>query len=369
MPKSNLRNILLITIPTLAILFLILELALRLFFPTVNILERTGQKPAVNPMSEWAMNDPYAAYAAKPGSYADGKTVNAHGFISTPEIELSKEENITRIVFLGGSSTAGTGTNLRDEGTWPWKTVDKLKASTDRKIDFINAALGGYSTFESYGRLWSRLRFFKPDIVVVNHGWNEMYYFNEKAEDPMEWRKEFDLARKDKLEKAPPLGIDKYIGWSQLLIRIRLVLARRVTNKGELTANGDSKNLLKTNFNEKGLKIFRQNLNLIKSFCSDYGIQLYVCKQPTLISPTTDEQYKLKCRYEYHGFDHDAHLEAFNAVYKIIDEEIPKNSIIDLTDLSGIGKYFYDHIHPTEFGADEISDRVKVHIANDFFLN
>ena len=59
-----------------------------------------------------------------------------------------------------------------------------------KNIEFINAALAGYTSFESYGRLWSRLRFYSPDLIIINHGWNEMYYFTEnQVEDISKWRK------------------------------------------------------------------------------------------------------------------------------------------------------------------------------------
>ena len=91
---------------------------------------------------------------------------------------------------LGESSTAGTGHNLPDAETWPCRTAELLKAQfAGRDIEFINAAAGGYTTFESDGRLWSRLRFFRPDIVVVYHGWNDMYYFNPTDLDAItRWR-------------------------------------------------------------------------------------------------------------------------------------------------------------------------------------
>ena len=57
-----------------------------------------------------------------------------------------------------------------------------LRERTDRDIDFINGALSGYTTFESYGRLWSRLRFFQPDVIVLYHGWNDMYYMTGTRE-------------------------------------------------------------------------------------------------------------------------------------------------------------------------------------------
>ncbi len=80
-----------------------------------------------------------------------------------------------------------------------------------------------------------------------------------------------------------------------------------------------------------------------------------MAKQATLIVPNLDEDDRNRCRYDFHGFDHDAHVEAYNQIYSIIDQEIETENIIDVTPLSGVSEYFYDHVHPTEIGSMEIA--------------
>ena len=133
----------------------------------------TGRRVGANPMASWALTDAFAAYRARPGLAGDGKTVNSLGYISTPEIVMPKPAGRTRIVFLGGSAVAGTGRNLGDTETWPWRTVEILKKEMpEMDFDFINGALGGYTSFESFGRLWARIRFLDPDLFFLCHGWN-----------------------------------------------------------------------------------------------------------------------------------------------------------------------------------------------------
>jgi hypothetical protein len=96
----------------------------------------------------------------------------------------------------------------------------------EKHIEFINGALGGYTSFESYGRLWSRIRFFSPDIIVVYHGWNEIYYFN-RVDDMTSWRMLADgswsLDRTDQpITIYEPMSIDYVIWPFQVLIRLRL---------------------------------------------------------------------------------------------------------------------------------------------------
>lgn len=378
--KEFLKNILLVSLPVFIIFFLAGELFLRFTKEHVDIAGLTGREPMTNPMSKWANVDAFAAYSAKPGKYAkgrEGKTVNKAGFISTPDIAVKKPENTVRIVFLGGSSTAGTGKNLKDEDTWPWRVTEKLREKlkgSDVKIEFINAGLSGYSTFESYGKLWSRLRFYKPDIVVVNHAWNEMYYFNDKVmADPTSWKRREDgswsVNNQTTIMQIKPHWVDPFVGWSQILARIRLRFAEGMNGEAGTEEQLAYYAKLSPTYNKKGLEIFRENLKLIEATTEAIDADIFVIKQATLITPTTSDEDKARSRYDYHGFDHDAHVDAYKNIYSIIDQEIAADHIIDATPVSGVSEYFHDHVHPTEQGAEKIADIVANQLYAVYFKN
>ncbi len=253
------------------------QVTVRIVKPPISLDQLVSKEKRKNDMSKWAKNSSYFSYTAIPGEYSENKSVNSHGFISTPEIALEKDNNTTRIVFLGGSSTAGTGHNLPDDNTWPWETVKKIKSETKHNLDFINAALGGYSTFESYGRLWSTLRFYKPDIVIVYHGWNDMYYFNEISDEPIKLKYNFDVSGMVSYKLYEPHWTDPFISWSQLLSKVRIKLSKPYSENGE-QSNKNKEDNLKSTFNKKGLKIYEQNLKLIMEFCKDYDIEFFICK-------------------------------------------------------------------------------------------
>lgn len=346
-----------IFILTIIMPFVLLEIFVRVTRPPVDLMVLTGRKAGPNiVMLRSAQIDAFSAYKGRPGQYGDTRSINQFGFVSTPELTLAKPPDTIRIVFLGGSSTAGVGSGFNDEETWPWQTVELLRQQfPDKHIELINGAMGGYSSFESYGRLWSRIRFFSPDIIVVYHGWNEMYYF-DNPDNIIRWRTladgDWTFQKTDRpITVYEPLSIDYLIWPSQTLSQLRLNLAKQVGGEGEIGRDQP----LQHGFDPRGLEIWRTNLQLLRETADLIGADLFVAKQATLIVPDLPEEARGSIGYSFHGFDHDTHVEMYQGIYQVIDEELPPERIIDLTSLSGRTDLFVDHVHPTLLGAEEIS--------------
>lgn len=344
-----------ITLLPFLLAFAVLETFLRIAKREVDLYVVTGRVAGPSPMREWAVLDAFSAYHARPGTTFGGKSVNRYGFMSTPEIPLAKPEGTIRIAFLGESSTAGTGVHLEDAETWPWKTIERLRQKTGRKIDFINAAAGGYTTFESYGCLWSRLRHFSPDVVVAYHGWNDMYYFGQ-VDDIVKWRTlpdgswSFDALGR-KVAGYAPSPLDPLLRWSQTLTRLRL---RVSSHLGGEYGSPDNKPPA-PDFDRRGLEVFRTNLKLMRQTSEVIGARLVVAKQATLMVAGASKEQRERCKYNYHGFDYDAHVAAYRGLYEVIDQEIPADSVVDVTPVSGRSELFHDHVHPTPRGTTEIA--------------
>ena len=205
-----------------------------------------------------------------------------------------------------------------------------------------------------------------PDIIIVNHAWNEMYYFDD-SKKVQSWRTLSDgswgfHSVPQKITSYKPYWFDHLLKYSQLLTKIRLKFSDKVD--GEI---GIEKSL-SSKFDQNALEIYRTNLQLFRQAALIFNAKLFVIKQPTLITESISKSDKDRCRYEWHGFNHEAHVIAFKKIYEIIDEEIEANNIIDLTKLSGISTNFYDHIHPTEDGASNIAEIVakslEMHLKN-----
>jgi len=344
------------------VLFLGLELAVRELMPPLDLNALTGRTMSQGPIDQWADEDAFCAYQPKPSIEAVGKTVNAHGHMSTPAIEFAKADSTMRILFLGESSTAGTGFNVPDSVTWPWQTVERLRALGHR-VDFINGASGGYTTFESYGRLWSRLRFFNPDIVVVMHGWNDSYYINRLDEWPTSWRSNKNGGTgyhyKEYMEDYAPLMIDRCIGWSQLLSRIRLALYAKV-GRGVVISEEERNQPIETTFDPKVLNLYADNLQLIQSFCVANTMGLFLVKQPTMLTRSAIDSSRF--HWSGHSLSADGVMDVMDAFYATTDTLVDSNHIIDLRSLSGNAQILADQVHPSLQGCSIIAKMVSDHL-------
>ena len=338
------------------------EIYFRVKGPYLDLWVLTGRASGKSIMQMlWADDDAFSAYTARPGRFPVGvlseKTVNEYGFISTPPLALEKKSGEIRVAFFGGSSTAGVGHTLADKDTWPWKATELIKKRFPKTtFSFLNAALGGYTSFESYGRLWSRVRFFNPDVAIVNHGWNEMYYLSPSSGPLIHWRSNRATADPNgpaKVAYFEPKWIDHIFRYSQILVRVRMRFGISKGNQ-EVGIAKSGKPLPRT-FDRQKLSVWRTNLQLFRDTARVLGIELFVCKQPTLIVPGLAVEQRRRCHVHFHDFDFDGHVEAYKAIHQIVDEEIPGNRRIDLTRLSGKPRLFADHVHPTVAGSDEIA--------------
>lgn len=344
--------------------FVLGEIALHFTRP-IDLKPLTTPTLSANPMSGWAFVNPYCAYSPRPGYDKKlDKSVNRFGFISTPEIEsVEKTPGKFRIAFLGGSSTAGTGTILSDKDTWPYRTWLALKKTfPGADIEFINAGVNGFTSFESLGRLWSYVRFFSPDIVVDYDGWNEMYYFDDASPERLlhrEWKGDRDWKFDAVVVPArmKPAFPDRFLFWSQIYTTLRAAFGLPPPKRalGELGPQKRPDGRLSDSFDPRGIEVFRENLLMMKRICDIFGSEFFAVKQATLITPDLPKPLREeRCFTWYHEFNYDAHVRAFAAIYRMIDENFPSDRVIDATRLSGNPDLLFDHTHQTPEGCDAL---------------
>lgn len=339
------------------------EVAVRATKPPSDLWADTGRAPGPDPMSRWADLDAFCAYRGRPGQYGgEGggprKTINAEGFISTPEIAPEKPPGRVRIAFLGGSSVAGVSPVLADEDTWPWQCMQLLRAAhPELDLDFLNAALAGFNSFETYGRVWARVRFFQPDVVVICHGWNDFYYWHPTPMDRIEnWRTRPDGSwswEKSQVVLAPR-WFDHLIWPSQLLVKLRWQVANVRRAEGE---SGEAMDML-PDFDPRAVAVYRDNLRLHAAAADALGYDLFAVDEATIVTPGLSPEWQAKCEFSWHGFDYPAHVRAYEALNRTTREVLGAARVIAMDEVSGHTEWFHDHVHPNEAGARRIAEVV-----------
>ncbi|MBK9176432.1 MAG: SGNH/GDSL hydrolase family protein [Flavobacteriales bacterium] len=348
--------------------FLFFELWLRSSGPPTDLYALTGRRPAENLMGDWADNDAFCAYKPRNGKLypTAGKRTSDQGFISSPEIPEVKPNGITRVIFFGESSAAGVGGDLPDSLTWPNLAMVLLrKAHPKMRFDHVIAAAPGYTSFESYGRFWSRIRFLKPDIVVLNHGWNDLNYMSMPGSmlDLRNGQGDWNIHRLGRVQVYAPHWWDHLLQWSEVLSQLRVLCSGPASGEvGLPSADVHS-------FRTDGFVAFRTNMELFDRTASQFGVKVLVCKQPVRfinkggMAVPCDE-----CRLDWHGPGTEAHAEAYRRLYAIVDSVFPPSAVIDLTEMNGDTLLFVDHVHPTPAGSQAyarlVSEALARFIAN-----
>ncbi|HVK55672.1 MAG TPA: SGNH/GDSL hydrolase family protein [Burkholderiales bacterium] len=107
---------------------------------------------------------------------------NSQGFMSIGEHEFyyqkKKPVDTYRIIVIGGSTVYGQGVRLPKDNL-PAKLKQqllKLQIQKDKKIEVINAGVGGYSSGQELLYLITDLYAYSPDLVIAYNGWNDQHY-------------------------------------------------------------------------------------------------------------------------------------------------------------------------------------------------
>ena len=116
----------------------------------------------------WEQFDPQSGWEAIPRFVSGDVIINSHGFRGC---ELLKE-NVTRVMCVGDSTTFGPP---GEKHTYPHALQTSLnRRRTKQKVDVINAGINGHTTCNMLFRI-QRLMKFRPGVVIVFAGWNDLF--------------------------------------------------------------------------------------------------------------------------------------------------------------------------------------------------
>lgn len=360
---------------TVFLILILFEITVRLVMVPIRSVDINSQTMITAEGQEpYFQYHPFAAFSWIPNARFLKQTVNSQGFVSTREIPFAKEPGELRIITLGGSSTVGNG-NV-DEETYP-RILEKLlqEKFPAKKINVINGAAGGYSTNESLGYLQSRLIYYRPDIIIVMQGWNDMYYFVKTDEELSQWRKDFNLQAmwnpkvSGKLKDPMPRDL-QYFSWSQLYLHLRDYVRKKSSLGGahtvekkyegvEVDKEGRSFLIMKP-INPTAFETYRNNLEQMENICNNNGVRIYSILQPTLFTKVGQKinerlQRSIETSMAYHAFGYQEHLDAFQRIYQVNREVFDETSVIDATGMNGREELFFDHIHQSPLGTAHLA--------------
>lgn len=252
----------------------------------------------------------YTLYNLRPNfSTSEGTVHNRLGF--RDHRELLPEANVIRIVFIGGSTTYTIGikenTQIFSYGL-EQRLNDYYQDRLDGyRIEVINAGMGGATSAENLLRLMFFVSEISPDLVVIQHGINDVWPRCTKAQiqsDFSNYRKLWEkpetletdfLALGRPIASALPLTImKKSVFFKYLLRRIGFPVDASIThsyddtshtvnvlhiyamiNQSNITSDGENAQYLTQN----SPKYFERNTRYMLAICRSLGSQVLLATE------------------------------------------------------------------------------------------
>ena len=274
-----------------------------------------------------------------PGYNVAGIRINDHGFRGE-ELSQHKDPNSVRIMCLGDSCTFGAP---GDDSPYPHQLENQLgNMGLNSTYQVINAGVDDHATINAQLRL-PRLLSFKPDILIVYIGWNDMW-----AGNPSHYP---DMRRRTK--SYWHYSNDGNTGM-RLLDKLKKFLE---LNTSLPIVSFDLKDFKPANF--------EYNLRKIIRAAKSRKVRVVLTTLPSPIcQDKTASSIQNQTKLRYPTFLEHGDVESLKKLYDIYDLSIRQMAMgedIDLIDLNeaftgvDIDSYFSDTWHPTIKGSKVIA--------------
>lgn len=295
------------------------------------------------------MTDPVTSLRIPiPNSATGPIRINSLGFRS-PEIPLPKPKATVRIAFLGASTTycAEVSSN---EATWPHLVVEAIRRRwPERSVDYVNAAVPGYTVETSLHNLERRVKRLAPDVIVIYHATNDLS------------GNSYDLAVADglvegKTEEGMSL-LSRYSTLAYLVEKNLMVLARQ-------HEADDETEKLRFRPEEIARPFRRDLLELVRESRKVAPLVYLVTFSPRIRPEQSDEDRKkaaITSLYYMPYMTVDgilAGFEAYNRAIREIADATGAELIGGETMIPGDGAHYVDSVHFTDRGSRAMAERV-----------
>lgn len=207
-------------------------------------------------------------------------------------LQRKKENNEIRIIFLGGSTTFGTGDSNNSQ-TYPAQTERIINSlnSNDKFFLFINAGVLGYNLRREYIYLKEYLIKLNPDLIIFLDGDNDAY--TGIPQDKFD--KEFHSMKITKKNLKNNL-----FSFPQRLYLFNLLSRLRYSKFIELNFKNKNKEKLKAYYHEEVSIEFKKNIQNILEILESNNIKGMFYLQPNLFLKkkiNKDEKILLELSY------------------------------------------------------------------------
>jgi len=160
------------TLVSVGLMFLMLEIGLRLYFGSAGSREQKimylYSLDDIRALQSNIIHMPYVTYVPDP-AYESHNDLGYRG----PEITLPKPESTFRIVAMGGSTTYSTGTTA--EEAYPALLQSILRDEYGyTNIEVINGGVSGYTTWEILTDFQFRVLELEPDMLIFYEAVNDL---------------------------------------------------------------------------------------------------------------------------------------------------------------------------------------------------
>jgi len=337
MDNLSLKKKIIFSLVVLLIFLIVAELGIRaILFLTPLGNKSLNLDPYETPDSHfgWRLKANYQNVRFSPDTKTEETLIiNSKGFRGK-EFNKEKTMDVIRIIAMGDSVTFGITPETCPYSVQLQELFDK---EYPHQVEVINAGVEGYSSEYVLKRLKYDILQYKPDIVTVYVGWNDLYAVNPQS--PLNSKKMAKLAEflnKFYIYKA---------GRKVIFLWIKPKLDHLITPSNAINADA----AIYDKFEPEN---YKNNLKEIIKVCRENNIKVILINLTSILSDKMSQEDIKKVHYPYFTSDIEK-LKKLQGIYnQTINQVSQKDNIpqIDLNSainqISDKGRLFFDTMHP-----------------------
>ena len=290
----------------------------------------------------------------EPRSYIWGQ-VNQNNFRGK-EMTVARRAGTCRIAVVGGSAAFDLW--KRDDQTWSVQLESYLNHNLGQSVEVLNAATPGYSSWQAYRLVKSKVIRWQPDIVLLYELYNDSLTFshNNRQEIIQGWKLNAHAnyvgwpahphRSLDILSKVLPTTTD-----ALRMVALRTLIARRNAANAKYWRNPN----LNWTLQKAGLNFYEENRRNLARFLRDQGIPLGIVAQASLIREENTPEEMAQIHYLYRGMSHPELWKGYLAARemdRLVSKEEPNAFLISANEqIPSSLSCFVDEVHLNKEGS------------------